>query len=342
MIITKGLTRSFGKKTAVYDLNLEVPDGEVFGFIGPNGAGKTTTVRMLCCLMRPTAGEAFLDNLSITKEDEATKIRDMIGLLPEVPGLHESLTPCQILDFFGRLHGLDEPRRTKNIEELLKLLDIWDRRNDQVVTFSKGMAQKVAIARALVHEPKFIFLDEPTAALDPLMAKTVRDFIMHLKSEGKTVFITTHNLSEAERICDRVAIFNGRLVDVGTPRKLALKHFGRRTVIDLVMKAGLEEKAKGLPNILEGITGVVRATYQDNKLVVDLDDPELRNPEIIARLVAEGALIRFVSEKIYSLEEVYLKIMGRRIDEVGPGLAPATGAVQPQVTPPAPKGGAPA
>ncbi len=342
MIVTKGLTRTFGKKTAVEDLDLEVPDGEVFGFIGPNGAGKTTTVRMLCCLMRPTSGQAFLDGLSVNNQPDATKIRDMIGLLPEVPGLHESLTPCEILDFFGRLHGLDEARRTKNIEELLKLLDIWDRRNDQVVTFSKGMAQKVAIARALVHEPKFIFLDEPTAALDPLMAKTVRDFIMHLKSEGKTIFITTHNLSEAERICDRVAIFNGRLVDVGTPRKLALKHFGRRTVIDMTMSSGLEDKAKGLPNILEGITGVVKAAYQDNKLVVDLDEPELRNPEIIARLVAEGANIRFVSEKIYSLEEVYLKIMGRRIDELGPGLAPANVTAQPQVLPAPPKGGAPA
>ena len=339
MIITKGLTRAFGKKTAVYDLNLEVRDGEVFGFIGPNGAGKTTTVRMLCCLMHPSAGEAFLDGLSIIREPDATKIRDMIGLLPEVPGLHESLTPCQILDFFGRLHGLDEARRTKNAEELLKLLDLWERRNDPVVTFSKGMAQKVAIARALVHEPKFIFLDEPTAALDPLMAKTVRDFIKHLKSEGKTVFITTHNLSEAERICDRVAIFNGRLIDLGSPKELAFKHFGRRTVIDLTMRPGLEDKATRLPSILEGIKGVVRATYTENRLEIDLDDPNLRNPEIIARLMAEGADIRFVSERTYSLEEVYLRIMGRRIDEVGPGQM--NNAVMPQGPPPAPKGGVP-
>jgi len=342
MIVTKGLTRAFGKKTAVYGLDLEVPDGEVFGFIGPNGAGKTTTVRMLCCLMQPTSGQAFLDGLSVTNPAEATKIRDMIGLLPEVPGLHESLTPSQILDFFGRLHGLDEPRRAKNIEVLLKLLDIWDRRNDQVVTFSKGMAQKVAIARALVHEPKFIFLDEPTAALDPLMAKTVRDFIMHLKSEGKTIFITTHNLSEAERICDRVAIFNGRLIDVGTPRQLALKHFGRRTVIDLTMKPGLEDKTKELSSIVEGIKGVLKATYENNKLHIDLDDPELRNPEIIARLIAEGANIKFVSERTYNLEEVYLKIMGRRIDEMGHGAAPLNNAPVPPVPPQMPKGGAPA
>jgi len=337
MIRTSGLTRIFGKKTAVWQLDLEVHDGEVFGFIGPNGAGKTTTVRMLCGLIKPSGGKAFIDNYELGKEPDTTKIRNMVGLLPEVPGLHDSLTPYQILDFFARLHSIDEARRARNIEELLKLLDIWDRRNDQVVTFSKGMAQKVAIARALVHEPRFIFLDEPTAALDPLMAKTVRDFILKLKGEGKTIFITTHNLSEAERICDRVAIFNGRLIDIGTPRELARKHFERRTIVQLTVKKGEEEMAKTLPKVLEGMKGVLSVTLDGDRLEVDMDDPEARNPEVIARLVTEGASIRFVSEKTYSLEDVYLKVMGRRIDEAHPGWAPSNSCPVPAN---GPKGGA--
>jgi ABC-2 type transport system ATP-binding protein len=325
MIRTTGLTRVFGKKTAVWNLDLEVKDGEVFGFIGPNGAGKTTTVRMLCGLIRPSAGRAFIDDYEVGAEPDTTKIRGIVGLLPEAPGLHESLTPYQILDFFGQLYGLDPAKRARNIEDLLRLLDIWDRRNDQVVTFSKGMAQKVAIARALIHEPKFIFLDEPTAALDPLMAKTVRDFIIKLKGEGKTVFITTHNLAEAERICDRVAIFNGRLVDIGTPTELARKHFARRTIVQLSIKNGEEEKVKALVKVLDGITGVSKVSLSGHRLEVDLDDPEVRNPEVIARLVAEGANIKFVSEQTYSLEDVYLKLMGRRIDESHQPWAPGNG-----------------
>ena len=306
---------------------------------------------MLCGLIRPTSGQAFVDGLEIGKEPDITKIRGRIGLLPEVPGLHESLTPYQILDFFGKLYGLDVARRQKNIEGLLKLLELWDRRNDQVSTFSKGMAQKVAIARALVHEPKIIFLDEPTAALDPMMAKTIRDLILHLKSEGKTVFITTHNLLEAERICDRVAIFSGKLIDVGTPTELARKHFARRTIIQLDLKGGAEEHAKAFVKAIESIKGVLKVSFDNDILLVDVDDPDVRNPEIVARLVAERASIRFVSEKTYSLEDVYLKVMGRRIDDMSsvfeahPKLVVQppvgqTAPVQPQFPLEGPKGGA--
>lgn len=315
MIYTKGLTRAFDDKVAVHDLDLEVKDGEVFGFIGPNGAGKTTTVRMLCCLIRPTSGEAFIDEWKVGKEPDMTNIRRIIGLLPEVPGLHDSLTAHQVLDFYGKLYKVETTKRERNIKRLLKMLDIWDQRDKMVGTFSKGMRQKVAITRALVHEPKFIFLDEPTAALDPVAAKTVRDFILKLKKEGSTIFITTHNLAEAERVCDRVAIFNSRLIDIGSPTELARRYFTRRTIIHL---GGKDDGSwKGLPGIIEGLDGVARASMEGDRLVAHIDHPETTNPRVIAKLISQGAKVKLVNEETFTLEDVYLKLMGKPIEENG-------------------------
>ena len=180
MIETEGLTKAFGSNVAVEDLNLSVKSGEVFGFLGPNGAGKTTTVRMLCTLIAKTRGEAYVNGLSISDPEESLRIRRIIGLLPEVPGLYEKLSAYQNLEFYARLHGLGESERREKISHLLKMLDLWDRRDDLVAVFSKGMRQKIAIARSLLHDPLVLFLDEPTAGLDPEAAKMVRDFILCL------------------------------------------------------------------------------------------------------------------------------------------------------------------
>ena len=211
LIDTENLTKKFGDLTAVEGLTLHVDEGEVFGFLGPNGAGKTTTVRMLACLISKTSGKATIGEYEIGNRADQQKIRRMIGLLTENVGLYEELSAYDNLDFYGRFYKLDEQKRKEQIEYFLKMLGLWEKRNDAAGTFSKGMKQKLAIARALIHDPQVLFLDEPTANLDPEASKTVRDFILELKKEKRTIFLNTHLLDEAEKICDRVAILKTKL-----------------------------------------------------------------------------------------------------------------------------------
>ena len=233
MIETENLTRKFGDLTAVDNLTLRVDKGEVFGFLGPNGAGKTTTVRMLCCLISKTSGAAKIGGYEIGSQENALKIRKIIGLVPDNVGLYESLTAYENLDYYGTLYRRTDAQRKESNEYFLKLLGLWEKRDALAGTFSKGMKQKLAIARALIHNPEVLFMDEPTANLDPEAAKAVREFILDLKKEKKTIFINTHNLDEAQRICDRIAILNTRLMAVGTPEELERTVRGRRTVIQL-------------------------------------------------------------------------------------------------------------
>lgn len=204
-IETWDLTRAFGDRVAVEHLTFTAPRGAVFGFLGPNGAGKTTTVRMLAALIAPTSGSAVVTGYRLGEEDHA--IRRNVGLLTESPGLYERLSARQNLIFFARLYDLDAARAEAQTERYLRMLGLWDRRDDPVGSFSKGMRQKLAIARALLHEPAIIFLDEPTAGLDPEAARTVREFIKELRAEGRTIFLTTHNLPEADELCDTIAVF---------------------------------------------------------------------------------------------------------------------------------------
>lgn len=174
--------------TAVDNVSLQVNDGEVFGFLGPNGAGKTTTIRMLCCLISKTSGRARIGGYDIADKNDSLKIRKMIGLVPDNVGLTEQLTAYDNLDFYGKIYDCTESQRKESIKRFLDMLGLWDKRNDLAGTFSKGMKQKLAIARALIHDPEVLFMDEPTANLDPEAAKTVRDFILELKKEKKTIF----------------------------------------------------------------------------------------------------------------------------------------------------------
>src|SRR5580693_3713922 len=217
MIEIEGLTRKFGEVTAVDGLTLTIGEGEVFGLIGPNGAGKTTTVRMLACLISRTAGEARIGGHSIGDPAAARKIRSLIGLMPEEAGLYPDLSAARTLDFYGRLYQVPGTLRAERTERLLTLLRLWDRRDAPVKTFSKGMRQRLALARALIHDPPVLFLDEPTANLDPEGAKTVRDFLLQLREEKRTILLNTHQLAEAERVCDRVGIMHTKLIAVGTP-----------------------------------------------------------------------------------------------------------------------------
>ena len=233
MIDAKNLTKKFGNTTAVEDLTLHVNEGEVFGFLGPNGAGKTTTVRMLCCLISKTSGTARVADYDVGNKADALKIRKIIGLVPDNVGLYEDLTAYENLEFYGKLYKCSEPERKENIPNFLKMLGLWEKKDVAAGTFSKGMKQKLAIARALIHNPEILFMDEPTANLDPESAKTVREFILQLKKEKKTIFLNTHNLDEAQRICDRIGILNTKLMAVGTPEELEHSVGARRTVIQL-------------------------------------------------------------------------------------------------------------
>ena len=303
MIDTKNLTRKFGKLTAVDNLTLRIEDGEVFGFLGPNGAGKTTTVRMLCCLIGKTSGEATIGNYTIDKEEDCLKIRKMVGFLPENVGLYDSLSAYRNLDFYGQLYEVPESKRKENIENLLKLLGIWERREDAAGTFSKGMKQKLAIARALIHDPQLLFLDEPTANLDPEASKTVRDFVIELKKEKRTIFINTHNLDEAERLCDRIAILKTKLIAVDSPQNLERSLYNRKTIIHL------ESVSNKIITAVEKLSSVKNVRTSDNKLILDIDAPEKDNPEVVRTIVKVGGNIQYVTELRSTLEDVYLKLI---------------------------------
>lgn len=304
MIETVGLGRMFGSKPAVEDLNLKVDEGEVFGLLGPNGAGKTTTIRMLCCLIGQSSGTAFVNGFEINKEPDASRIRSIVGLLPESPGLYESLSASRNLDFYAQIYGLPKDRREKRIEELLKMLELWDRREEPVATYSKGMKQKIAIARAFVHSPQVVFLDEPTAGLDPQASVTVREFLIQLSGEGRTIFINSHHLDEVERLCDRIAVMNRTALAVGAPMELARSYWGRTTVIELTSPDPV------FMDIVRRFDFAANVRMDDGRIMVDLDDPEVRNPVIIGALVKAGAKIEYVTELKRSLEEVYMKLIG--------------------------------
>jgi ABC-2 type transport system ATP-binding protein len=303
MIICDGLTKKFGEITAIQDFTVEIPDGRIFGLLGPNGAGKTTTMRMLSCLIQPTTGKAFIDSYKIGDKDDAKKIRGMIGLLPEVPGLYETLGAYKNLDYYAQFYGIPKTQREHSIQETLTNLGLWDRRNEPVGGFSKGMKQKIAIARALIHNPKYIFLDEPTASLDPAAAKMVREYILELKSQGNTILINTHNLSEAERICDTVAVVKNRTVKVGNPKELARGLFARTISITLQMIP---------PTLVKDISSlgyVSQARVIGNTLVLNVKNPEEDNPLVISWLSKQGLRVQFVTEEEHSLEDVYLKLI---------------------------------
>jgi ABC-2 type transport system ATP-binding protein len=299
MISARGLTRTFATVTAAQDLSFEVAAGEVFGLLGPNGAGKTTTIRMLSALIAPSSGTAQVAGFELGQDDNA--LRRNVGILTESPGLYDGLSAERNLGFFAKMYDVEDI--PVQVEHYLRLLGLWDRRHEPVSTFSKGMRQKLAIGRALLHEPKVLFLDEPTSGLDPEMSRLVRAFITDLSDQGRTIVLSTHNLDEADRLCDRIAVIQSKLLALDTPKALRRSLFGRTAVFHL------GQASDGFSRVLDGLEFVQKVDAIDQKLVVQLDDLEAHNPTIIRHLVQAGADIQFVGELRRSLEDVYMQLM---------------------------------
>jgi ABC-2 type transport system ATP-binding protein len=306
-IEVEDLTKKFGSFVAVNHLNFSIGEGEVFGLLGPNGAGKTTTVRMLAGLISSSEGSAKVKGYVINSD--SLKVRETVGILTENPSLYEKLTAYENMDFFAQAYGLTEPlQKTQRIQEMLQFFGLWERRNDKVATFSKGMKQKLAIARALVHKPSIIFLDEPTSGLDPESSKEVRDLIGKLSyHEKSTILLCTHHLEDAEKLCSRVMIINkGTSVIVGTPDELRNKISGIPTV-----EVTFESVSPKLVEATKKVSGVKQVTVDEesHKLTVTVDDTQSGTPKIVKNLVEAGGLILGVKVVRASLEEAYLKLI---------------------------------
>ena len=301
IIEVQRLSKSFGARIAIEDLSLDVRKGEAVALLGPNGAGKTTTVRILTCLLRPTSGGARVMGRSIDSPEGRQFIRSRVGLLTESPGLYDRATTWYNLLYFARLYGLDSPEQS--VERYLRQLELWDYRDALAASLSKGLKQRLAIARSLLHEPEIIFLDEPTSGLDPAAARKLRDFLLLLKKEGRTVLLTTHNLAEAERLADRIVVMKTRLVAMDTPAALRERLFGHRVriVTDQIPQVVVDR--------IEGFPFVHDLSCCDGSLSLGVDDPELHNPQIVAVLAEAGVGIRWLTDDGASLEDVYLELV---------------------------------
>jgi ABC-2 type transport system ATP-binding protein len=305
MIDTDSLTRTFGNLTAVDNLTLNIQKGEVFGFLGPNGAGKTTTIRMLACLIAPTKGTATVAGYNIQKDP--LKVRQSVGILTENPSLYERLTAYENMDFFAQAYGItDTAEKQKRIQELLEFFHLWDRRNDRVGGFSKGMKQKLAIVRATVHSPPVLFLDEPTAGLDPESAKEIRDLMAELSQREKcTILLSTHHLEDAEKLCRRVLIMNkGKCLLIGSPDELRQKISGQP-----VIEIGL---TRVTPKVLDAVrrnSEAKEVKQQDTTLQVSVQDSHVATPELVRSIVEAEGQILSVNVLRPSLEEAYLKLI---------------------------------
>lgn len=297
------LSRAFGTFKAVDDLTFEVQEGEVFGVLGPNGAGKTTTVRLLNGVLAPTSGQARV--LGFDPVTQGSEVRSRTGVLTETPSLSERLSARDNLSLFGAMYGVPDGELPARVAGTLELLGLGDRADDMAGTYSKGMKQRLAIARALIHEPPLLFLDEPTSGLDPESSQQVTELIATLAhQEGRTVFLATHNLAMAERLCDRVALFNrGRLLAVGTREELARRlGAGHSVEVDLLAPCDARVSRR-----LQDLAGVSEVRVDGTRFEVRID-AEGRIPEVVALLVAEGAPIRRVLPHEPTLADIYFTL----------------------------------
>jgi ABC-2 type transport system ATP-binding protein len=302
IIETHGLTRVFGNLRAVDGIDLNVDSGTIFGLLGPNGSGKTTTIRLLLGLIEPTGGSAVVLGQDTRRGDN--EIRKLSGALLEQTGLYERLSAYDNLDFYGRVWHLPAKERSTRIQELLEGLGLWDRRGEIVNNWSRGMKQKLAVARVLVHRPQLIFLDEPTAGLDPVAASSLLDDLQQMvKQQGVTVFLTTHNLNEAEKLCDQVAVIRqGKVISDGSPDELRLQQGSNRLE---VVGRGFTESLIAQLKLNPEVSSVTR---EDHHLSLDLKN-SVDTSKLVRWLVEQGVEIDEVRKGKASLEEVFLELV---------------------------------
>jgi ABC-2 type transport system ATP-binding protein len=298
----EGLTRDFGQLRAVDHISLQVPRGTVFGFLGPNGSGKTTTIRLLLGILQPTAGSVQVLGHDVASEPD--RVREKCGALLEHHGLYERLTAEDNLEFYGRVARMPARDRSARIRELLDQIGLWDRRKERVGDWSRGMKQKLAVARTVLHRPALVFLDEPTAGLDPIASAALRDDLARLaRNEGTTVFLTTHNLSEAERLCSKVAVIrNGKLLATGHPDELRSQTGGiQLEIVGTGPLDGVVEAVRALPEVAE-------ADARNGRLVIRLHSDAQAFP-IVRYLVGAGVEVEEVRKGTASLEEAFLSLV---------------------------------
>jgi ABC-2 type transport system ATP-binding protein len=300
-LVVEGLTKRFGERTAVSEVSFTVDHGEVFGFLGPNGAGKTTTVRTLGTLLAPSAGSAVIAGLPLSPEN-GVEIRRRISIMTESPGLYLRLTVTENLECFAGLYELPDARQ--RIDRALQAVGLAERANDPCAALSKGLRQRVGLARALLNDPQVLFLDEPTSGLDPAGARDVHELIDELRKGGVTIFLTTHRLEEAERLCDRVAILNTTLRTIGRPDELRERLFRRTLEIRTLVPLSEPDSVFGGLRAVEGWHLDASGTY-----ILAVSDPTIAAPEATRALVAAGADVLSLTESRHTLEDVYLQLV---------------------------------
>jgi len=301
-IQTKNLSKFFGQLKAVDQINIEVQPGTIFGFLGPNGSGKTTTIRLLLGLLEPTEGSSMVMGFDSLKDGQ--KVRENCGALLEHTGLYERLTAVENLDFYGRVWHLSSIERKNRIKELLEKVDLYNRRDEIVKGWSRGMKQKLAVSRVMLHRPKVIFLDEPTAGLDPVASSAFREDLLNLvQHTGVTVFLTTHNLTEAEKLCQQVGVIkNGKLLMVGSPDELKLQ---KGSAVTEIVGSGFSD---GLISSINQLRGVESVALQDHHLRITFIEGT-DSSFLIPFLVQQGVVIDEVRKGKASLEDVFLTMM---------------------------------
>jgi ABC-2 type transport system ATP-binding protein len=300
-LTAEGLGKTFGSKVAFADMSFEIGHGEVFGFLGPNGAGKTTTVRTLGTLVAPTSGSAVIAGLPLTPAN-GSQIRQRIAIVPESPGLYQRLSVQENLECFADLYETADP--AKRIARVLAAVNMADRAGDLCGTLSKGLRQRVALARGLLSDPVVLFLDEPTSGLDPVATREVLALIEGLRRDGVTIFLTTHRLDEAERLCDRIAILNTRLLMTGRPAELRDRLFAKT----LAVRVAAPLPAPGA--VFTGVAGVEGFTVEDDgSYQLAVSDPKVAAPAVTRALVSAGADVLSIAESQHSLEDIYLELI---------------------------------
>jgi len=305
-VIIKGLTKRFDDLTAVDHIELNVPEGSIYGLLGPNGAGKSTSIRLLCTLLTPSEGTACIGGFDII--ESPVSVREITGVMPEESNhtLYSTMSTYENLEYFGKLYGIPDAEIPERIEELLNFMGLWERKDDPAGELSTGNRQRLALCRALLHRPKVLLLDEPTSALDPIAAKKVRELILSLaKKYRQTFFINSHNLAEVQRICDRIAIIDkGRILLSGKTKELqsklqASQNFTIRVTDDL-------EKAL---SIAKSMSFVTSAEKEVDSLQVTIEDPIGNNSTLMQSLLSQGVRIIEFAEEAATLEDLYLDVI---------------------------------